>query len=92
MQVTFKYMAQLKQAAGVEEETIETEATASLVSLANRLADRHDDSFRRIVLDASGKLQPSILFFVGDQQVQAQEPYEFRDGDVITVMSPMAGG
>jgi len=42
-------------------------------------------------LDACGGVQPAILLFVGDEQV-GPETVPLRDGDVVTVLTPMAGG
>lgn len=92
MQVTVKYMAQLKQAAGTGRETVEVTAGCTVPTLLRDLAGKRPDAFRRIVLDAQGNLQPCLLFFVHEEQVRPEEQRELRDGDVVTVLAPMAGG
>jgi molybdopterin converting factor small subunit len=92
MKVVVRYMAQLRQAAGRAGEEIDLDGPCSLPDLLRRLAGRHGEPFGRLLLDAGGSLQPSILLFVGDEQVGAGAPVQLRDGDVITLLAPMAGG
>ena len=60
--------------------------------LAARLAARHGDVLRRLLLGADGRLSPVILVFVGDAQVGPDDRLALKDGDVITLLSPVAGG
>jgi molybdopterin converting factor small subunit len=55
------------------------------------LVNRHGDAFRRIVLTEQDKIQPALLLFVGDEQLGGDTPH-LKDGDVITILAPMAGG
>jgi molybdopterin converting factor small subunit len=90
MTVTVCYMAQLKLAAGLGSERIEIDRACSVEDFARRLAERHGDGLRSLLLTASGALQLTNLFFIGDGQVQANA--QLKDGDVLTVLSPIAGG
>lgn len=92
MQVTVKYMAQLKQAAGASKETVAVNLGCTVQTLLRDLAAKRPEAFRRIVLDAQGNLQPCLLFFVQEEQVRPEEQRELCDGDVVTVLAPMAGG
>ena len=92
MRVAVRYMAQLRQAAGGAGEEIDLHAPCSLQHLLLHLAERHGDHFRRLLLDGNNALQASILLFVGESQVRWDTPLQVRDGDVITLLSPMAGG
>jgi molybdopterin converting factor small subunit len=92
MRIVVKYMAQLKHAAGSASETVEVESTCSAEAILRQLADKHGDSYRRLVLDAQGSVQPALLLFVGDEQVRAEAPRAFHEGDVLTVLAPMSGG
>jgi molybdopterin converting factor small subunit len=85
-------MAQLKQAAGISSEQIEIDRACSVRELACRLAERHGEHLRRLLLDTGGQLQPTNLFFLGDVQVQPSDAVTLKDGDVVTVLSPIAGG
>ena len=92
MKITIHYMAQLKQAAGTASEQIEIDHVPSVLELARHLADKHGDGLRRLLLNPEGRLQPTNLFFVGDAQVQPSDCVALKDGDVVTVLSPIAGG
>ncbi|HXG10388.1 MAG TPA: MoaD/ThiS family protein [Gemmataceae bacterium] len=92
MKVAVRYLAQLRQAAGCTEEEINLDGPCLLQDLLRQLADRHGEHFRRLLLASADALQPSILLFVGEDQVRWDTPVKLRDGDVITVLSPMAGG
>jgi molybdopterin converting factor small subunit len=92
MRIAVKYMAQLKQATRLSVEAIEIESPCAPAALAQRLAERHGEPVRRLLLDGQGRLHPAILLFVGDEQVRPQEPHPFREDDVLTILTPMAGG
>jgi molybdopterin converting factor small subunit len=91
MKVSINYLAQVKRAAGVAAEQVELDRPCSAPELAARLAREHGPALRALLLDADGRLQPAVLLFVGDEQVGA-DAAPLRDGDVVTVLAPMAGG
>jgi molybdopterin converting factor small subunit len=92
MKVSVRYMAQLRSAAGVAAETVDLDGPCTASELAARLAAGHGDALRRLLLGADGRLSPIILVFLGDSQVGPGEPLPLKDGDVITLLSPVAGG
>jgi molybdopterin converting factor small subunit len=92
MRVSVRYMAQLRAAAGVAEESVELAGPCTASELAARLAARHGDALRRLLLAADGRLSPVILAFVGESQVGPDDRLDLRDGEVITLLSPIAGG
>lgn len=92
MKVVVKYLAQVRQAAGMGGEDVEVPSPCSAEELVVRLAGDRGGSLGRILLDGGGRLQPTILLFVGDSQVSRAAPAKLRDGDVVTVLSPMSGG
>lgn len=92
MRVVVHYMAQVKQAAGRTIEEIELEHPCTVRELIARLAGNDREPLRRLLLDKQGDVQPTLLVFVGDEQVSAGQTAVLRDGDVVTVLSPMAGG
>ena len=91
MKVAVRYMAQLRQAAGRAGEQVELDQPCTAAELLKRMADRYGRPFRDLVLDAHDRLRPAVLLFVGDEQVRP-ETTALRDGDVLTVLTPMAGG
>ncbi len=92
MKVTVEYAAQVKQAAGVGSETVEVDAGCSLQQLVRRVADDHGEALQRVILDGNGDLHPSILLFVGDDQVRWDTEVSLNDSDVVTLLSPVSGG
>jgi molybdopterin converting factor small subunit len=92
MKVTVRYLAQVKLAAGVAAEHVELEAPCTAPELLQRLAERRGPVLRALLLTEDGRPQPTILLFVGAEQVSAAEAGTLADGDVVTVLSPMAGG
>lgn len=90
MIVTIAYLAQLKRAAGRGAERIALEAPCTVEQLAHHLAARHGDSLRSLLLTAEGRLQRTILIFLGEEQVRPDHP--LKDGDTVTLLTPIAGG
>jgi len=92
MKVTVEYTAQVKRAAGISAEEFEFDATCSVRDLVTRVAAEHGDPLRGLLLDADGEVQPSLLLFVGDNQVRPGDPAPLNDRDVVTILSPISGG
>lgn len=92
MRITVHYMAQLRRLAGVGQETLDVPAGLLIADLLLHLVQGHGDDYRQIVLDAAGQPHRSLLLFVGDDQVRCDSPRPLRDGDVVTLLTPMAGG
>ncbi len=92
MRVSVRYMAQLRTAAGVAVEAVEIDGACTASDLAARLAARHGDGLRRLLLGDDGRIGPAILVIIGDAQIVTSELLSLKDGDVITLLSPVAGG
>ena len=90
MQVTVHYFAQLKRAAGVGSERVAIAPGTNLAGLVGQLAAGRDDAFRALLLDTTGQPQRALLYAIGD--VQAEFERQLHDGDVVTILAPMAGG
>jgi len=90
--IRVRYVAQLKQAAGVAVEEVELASPCSVRDLLLLLADRHGAPLRNLLLGEDGSPQPTILAFVHDEQVVPSDSSPLKDGDVVTLLSPMAGG
>ncbi len=92
MTVSVRYLAQVRAAAGRATEQVTLSDASSLVELLRNLAERHGTALRNLLFDPSGGLQPTILVFVGDEQVSGNDAVALKDGDTVTILSPMAGG
>ncbi|MBX9681177.1 MAG: MoaD/ThiS family protein [Gemmataceae bacterium] len=90
MQVVVEYLAQIKRAAGTPREMVELPSASTLGQLLAMLGDRHDAAFRDMLLDSQGKPRRMLLFFVAEQSVDAS--HTLKDGDVVSILAPMAGG
>jgi len=88
--VTVNYLAQVKRAAGVSGESVAIPANCTLAQLILQLACQHEAAFRAMVLDAAGQPERALLYAVGDAQADLAQPLD--DGDVVTILAPMAGG
>jgi sulfur-carrier protein len=92
MQITVEYAAQLKRAAGTGREIVELGPAATLSELVQRVAERHGDALKPLLLDASGGLHPSILVFVNDEQCRDAAGRALKDGDTVALLPPISGG
>lgn len=88
MSVTVTYAGQARDAAGTASELA---AAGDVASLLRDAAARHP-ALRPLLLRPDGSPHPSLLVVVGDEQVRIDDPRPLRDGDVVTVMTPIAGG
>lgn len=90
MRITVRYLAQLRQATGVAEETLDIPNGCTLSQLVELLAERHGPAWSHAVITESGQVRPTILLFVND--VQQPEQTRLNDGDEVAFLSPIAGG
>jgi molybdopterin converting factor small subunit len=90
MQVTVHYLAQLKRAAGCSAEVVLAPDEATLRELIRMLAERHGHALGPLLLDESDQPSHSLLFFVGEEHAELTR--RLRDGDAVTILTPMSGG
>ena len=92
MHVTLHYETQLKRAVGTAAETIDVAEGCDAAEVVRAAAERHEEPVRTMLLADDGKLRPSVLVFVGDQQINRQTCVPLADGATVTVMLPISGG
>ena len=92
MKVTVKYAAQARVATGLSSEVVELDEPTTIHDLVIRLARQHGTAFRRLALDANGCPHPSLLVAIGDDQVRASDHRKVAAGEIITIITPIAGG
>ena len=92
MQLTVNFLAQVKEAAGTASKSVEIDAPCSIERLLRHLADSHGEPLSNFLVDAGGHLKNTVLIIVGDDQVPWDSPVELKEGDVVTLLSPIAGG
>lgn len=92
MRVTIEYGAQAKKAAGVASEEVELDGLRTVEEVIFHVAQTRGNDLRSLLFDGDGKLQRSILLFIGDHQVRGEAGVDLKDRDVITILSPISGG
>lgn len=90
MQVTFKYMAQVRKEAGTEVEEVVLDDGLTLEKAISELTRQHGDAFGKLVLKEDGSIQPCLLTLVNGNPVELTQV--LSEGDEITILSAVAGG
>jgi MoaD family protein len=92
MKVTFKYYAQVRQAAGTESETVDLEKDADIAGAVAGLSKKHGDAFRAVVQDDTGNIRTVNIVLVNGTPADPGAGKKLSDGDVVSLFSPVAGG
>lgn len=92
MQITVNYTTQLKAALGKPAEELDFDHPATVGDVLDRLRELHGEALQGLLYDAAGKLLPSVLVCVGDEQVSADRGGELCERDTITLLSAISGG
>jgi len=92
MKIHVKYLAQLKNIRGQDQDTLELPSGATIREAIVCLIDKHATKLRDVLLTNAGDLRPSILIFTGDGQIDLASSEVLTDGQTLTLLSPMAGG
>ena len=92
MNVRVQFETQLKRAAGRAEETLDVPDSATVAEVVRTAAQRHGGSVASILLDPDQNVRPSVLIFLGDEQVGGDDPRPLTEGTTLTLMSPISGG
>ena len=91
MKLRVEYMAQLRAAAGCTHHEVELTLGNTLADLLAHLAASLAEA-RSHFLTSSGQIQPSLLVVVNGAAVGARDGVTLKDGDVVTLLPPIAGG
>ena len=92
MTITVKYHAQARQAAGAASEEVELPFGGRVRDLAPLLAARHGGALRAMLITDDGRPHPSVLLFLGDEQVDPESNRPLCADDVVEFLTPIAGG
>jgi molybdopterin converting factor small subunit len=88
MHIQVNYLAQLKQAAGRAEESVQVAESVSLAEFAANLAEGRA-ALRAYLVPQAGS---GAVAFVNDMQRGWSDPTPLVPGDRVTFLAPMAGG
>jgi molybdopterin converting factor small subunit len=89
MNVGVRYLAQLRRLAGRSTEQLELPDPCTVAGFVATLVQRQP-ALSVALVDGEGRPRSSVLVFVGDEQVSCDRP--LADGDVVTLLTPIAGG
>ena len=94
MKLRVQYTGQLRTAAGRSEEEVELPEATNLAALLHQLASRLGKGALPHLLTPAGHPQSSLLVIVNDSAIPAPQTAAtiLRQGDVITLLPPIAGG
>lgn len=99
MNVTVRFEAQLREAAGVDHVQTELRSGASLIDALQQAAEvasqpSSDGSLRHRILTDEARPSSSLLIFVNDQPVahHAITSHVLHDGDCVLLFPPISGG
>ena len=92
MKITIEYHGQLRHLAQKESDTIEVPEGTPIPEIIRQVAAPYTDQFRVILFDSSGNLLPSALVLLRDEPVNREQWPTLSDGDVLTLLPPIAGG
>ncbi len=89
--IQMKLWGQLKKAAGSETIPLNTEGL-TLEDIVKDLAKSQNAELAKLLLNEDGSCRHSILGFENDVQIEWDKELNIKDGDIISLMSPIAGG
>ena len=92
MTILVQYGAQLADAAGCHQESVNLEPAERLSALLRLLADRHGPGFSRLVYRPDGRVQSSLLAAVDDRQIDKGDDPVLTNARTVMLLTPMAGG
>jgi molybdopterin converting factor small subunit len=91
MRVTVEYFGPAREAAGVSREPVDCNPSHTAFELVARIASERGGRLASLLL-RDGRLSPSIVLAVNDQQVSVGDSAYLQNGDVISVIPPVSGG
>ncbi|MDI6774659.1 MAG: MoaD family protein [Verrucomicrobiota bacterium] len=92
MRVHLNYFAQIRQAAGADTAVVDLADNATVLQAMRAASERHGDAFRKMILDDAGRPQPSLILLVNGAPTAGYLETALKDGDAVSLFSPIAGG
>lgn len=91
--IEVEYTATLAQRVGTTNESYEVqEDSATLESLINTIAARHETRLHGVLFDEKLNLLPSIVVAINDRQTGSEAGLNLQPGDHVLFLSPISGG
>jgi molybdopterin converting factor small subunit len=92
MNITVRYEAQVRRAAGAPSQSLDVRDRATVRELIRRAAEKADEALRRLLLDEAGEIRSTVMVFVGDEHVPLTSRRPLVEGETVTITSPISGG
>jgi hypothetical protein len=92
MQITVHFEAQVRRAAGVAGMAIPVDAPCSAAEIVEHVGRAAAEPLRRVLLDDSGRVRPTVMVFCDDEHVPLTTTRRFDGATVVTLTSPISGG
>lgn len=92
MNIKLRFTAQLKDKAGLGTDQIVLNPNEKLQSLLRRLVEKYGHGFGEILFDEKGFYRNSNLIALNGYQVNYIENNNLKEGDEVTILSPVSGG
>lgn len=92
MNIRIRFTAQLKDKAGLGTDQIVLNSNEKIQSLLRRLVERYGHDFGQILFDEKGFYRNSNLIALNGFQVNYVENSDLKEGDEVTILSPVSGG
>jgi molybdopterin converting factor small subunit len=85
-------MSQVKAVLNRAGEELDVPTPCTVRELLAELVQRHGRPLERLLCDADGHLQPTVLVCVRDRQVRLSDPTPVTDSDHVLLFAPISGG
>jgi molybdopterin converting factor small subunit len=92
MNITVRFEAQVRRAAGVESATLVVDDGATVADLLRTLAQAAAEPVRQMLVDDRNEFRSTILIFLNDEHVSRSSERRLAAGDSVTITSPISGG
>jgi molybdopterin converting factor small subunit len=94
VKITFQFEAQLRQAAGRSELSMELKPGCSASQALQILAEQISEDFAVRVLSGAGQVQSGLLVFLNERPLLPAElaAATLHEGDVVLLYPPISGG
>lgn len=92
MTITIEFHGQLRQLTQATSIHRDVTEGADVSTVLKTLRDEYDDNFRSILFNDAGEISSTTLILFSDEPVERDPWPTLSDGDVITILPPIAGG
>jgi molybdopterin converting factor small subunit len=92
MHLSIEYWNQARSVARCDGEVVEVPAGTTPTVLVQLLAGRHDGRLRTLLLNDVGQARPSTMLSINGDLAPCRVERPLKDGDVVALLLPIAGG